>query len=190
MLSHVTATLALALGLAQAAPQVVERDSPIPGYGLVDLSWEVQVVEGQPPQILTGTVQDVHKQILAINPNFRFNPPKDRSALLASNNITARADVQGRSFDKLICCDDFYVGAGADTLDIRDGVSYLDGVSGKPSNGPGPGNCGRVSCSYDAAIFWCNDVSNFSLPPSLTLHHTGPARSLPQARWMIPLHYK
>ncbi|KAL4932531.1 uncharacterized protein BDV17DRAFT_254644 [Aspergillus undulatus] len=22
----------------------------------------------------------------------------------------------------------------------------------------GPGACGRVSCSYDAAIWWCNDV--------------------------------
>lgn len=42
---------------------------------------------------------------------------------------------------------------------IQDGINYLMGVGGQPSNGPGPGACGRVSCSYDAAIWWCNDVS-------------------------------
>ncbi len=31
-------------------------------------------------------------------------------------------------------------------------------MPGRPANDAGPGNCGRVSCSYDAAIWWCNDV--------------------------------
>lgn len=43
---------------------------------------------------------------------------------------------------------------------IVEGISYLRGVPGSPSNGPGPGNCGRVSCSYESAIWWCNDVSH------------------------------
>ncbi|KAM7208274.1 hypothetical protein V8F20_001252 [Naviculisporaceae sp. PSN 640] len=40
---------------------------------------------------------------------------------------------------------------------IREGIRYLRTVRGQPSNGPGPGNCGRVSCSWKAAIWWCND---------------------------------
>ncbi|KAK9368507.1 hypothetical protein V1509DRAFT_623119 [Lipomyces kononenkoae] len=40
---------------------------------------------------------------------------------------------------------------------IFDGINYLYGVSGQPVNGPGPGNCGQVSCSWNSAIWWCND---------------------------------
>jgi hypothetical protein len=42
---------------------------------------------------------------------------------------------------------------------VDTGISYLSGIRGQPSNMPGPGNCGRVSCGYEAAIYWCNDVS-------------------------------
>jgi len=31
-----------------------------------------------------------------------------------------------------------------------------------PANGPGPGACGRVSCSWNSAIYWCNDVGFLS----------------------------
>ena len=50
---------------------------------------------------------------------------------------------------------------------ISQGVDYLSDLPGKPSNGPGPGECGRVSCSWSAAIWWCNDVS-LTPPPSTT----------------------
>jgi len=42
---------------------------------------------------------------------------------------------------------------------IKEGIDYLRGVPGKPVLGPGPGTCKRVSCSYNSAIYWCNDVS-------------------------------
>ena len=41
---------------------------------------------------------------------------------------------------------------------IKIGIEYLRGVPGKPASGPGPGNCGRVSCWGESAIYWCNDV--------------------------------
>ncbi|KAK0735737.1 hypothetical protein B0T21DRAFT_442542 [Apiosordaria backusii] len=37
------------------------------------------------------------------------------------------------------------------------GAAYLLGMDGNAKNGPGPENCGRVSCSYNAAIIWCNN---------------------------------
>ncbi|KAG5965496.1 hypothetical protein E4U57_004079 [Claviceps arundinis] len=42
---------------------------------------------------------------------------------------------------------------------IQDGLTYLSKLRAKPKMGPGPGNCSRVSCSYEAAIWWCNDNS-------------------------------
>ncbi|KAK0672293.1 hypothetical protein QBC41DRAFT_353561 [Cercophora samala] len=48
----------------------------------------------------------------------------------------------------------------ADRLPIEDGITYLSRLSGTAMNGPGPENCGRVSCSYNSAIIWCNN-NNF-----------------------------
>lgn len=42
-------------------------------------------------------------------------------------------------------------------------VQYLYGVGGKPTNGPGRGACTRVSCAYNTAVVWCNDVRYFPL---------------------------
>ncbi|KAE9363258.1 hypothetical protein N431DRAFT_564814 [Stipitochalara longipes BDJ] len=45
----------------------------------------------------------------------------------------------------------------AEAVAIEDGVDYLIGLDATLTNGPGPGNCGRISCSYNSAIYWCND---------------------------------
>jgi hypothetical protein len=45
---------------------------------------------------------------------------------------------------------------------IEQGIKYLRGVPGQPSLSPAPKNCGRVSCAYECAIWWCNDVSQIS----------------------------
>jgi hypothetical protein len=47
----------------------------------------------------------------------------------------------------------------ANQLTILSGISYLRNVGVPCNTGPGPGNCVRVSCSYDAAIYLCNDVN-------------------------------
>ncbi|KAK0744320.1 hypothetical protein B0T21DRAFT_357602 [Apiosordaria backusii] len=39
--------------------------------------------------------------------------------------------------------------------DIKEGIDYLRGLTGTAINDPG--KCGRVSCSYNSAIYWCND---------------------------------
>lgn len=81
-------------------------------------------------------------------------------AIVDTNNETShlhkRLDVTCNNYDQAI------------SSRIKEGIRYLRGVNGKPSNGPGPGNCGRVSCSYNSAIWWCNDVSVF---PSWTRIH-------------------
>ncbi|KAK0659699.1 hypothetical protein QBC41DRAFT_341314 [Cercophora samala] len=40
---------------------------------------------------------------------------------------------------------------------VQEGIDYLHKLSGTPENGAN--SCGRVSCSYDAAIIWCNNTT-------------------------------
>jgi hypothetical protein len=67
--------------------------------------------------------------------------------------------------------------AGVET--IYEGIDYLNGI-GAPGVDPGPRVCARVSCSYNAAIFWCNDVSSSRL--SQTLKEPFPQHSLLEKR--------
>ncbi|KAB8203958.1 hypothetical protein BDV34DRAFT_226891 [Aspergillus parasiticus] len=102
----------------------------VAGFVSAEPSWEVETTPGGPRVILNGTVQQVHEQLLEINPNYD---------------------------------DDF---ATARRGDIEAGIKHLGGVSGQPSNGPGPGNCGLLSCSWGAAIWWCNDNTFTKVLPS------------------------
>ncbi|KAI1116482.1 hypothetical protein F5Y14DRAFT_448998 [Nemania sp. NC0429] len=123
-------------------------DTVIPGYTIVDLSWEVEATPGIPPVLLNGTVQEVYAQLLELNPAFEIQHPP-----IASRH----AAPDGRS--KLVRRDHTSCGNWplASKKRILEGYKHLAGILGKPKNGPGPGNCGRVSCSYNSAIWWCND---------------------------------
>lgn len=48
----------------------------------------------------------------------------------------------------------------AKAIAIWEGINHLNHVCGTPVSKPGPGICGRVSCSYNSAIWWCNDVGS------------------------------
>ncbi|CZR60276.1 uncharacterized protein PAC_10172 [Phialocephala subalpina] len=45
----------------------------------------------------------------------------------------------------------------AEVAVLVDGINYLNNFQGVCNTGGGPGNCVRVSCSYSAAIYLCND---------------------------------
>jgi hypothetical protein len=48
---------------------------------------------------------------------------------------------------------------------VQDGIDFLQSNGLICDVGPGPGNCVRVSCSYNSAIYLCNDVSNYFSDP-------------------------
>jgi hypothetical protein len=102
-----------------------------PGYGVVDLEWEVTPFEGGESILVNGTLQDSIAAAVALNPDFKM--PQKRS-----NTVRGLAK-RGR-----IVCGNF---PSASTRRVEEGVQYLHSVDGRPRNGPGPGNCGRVSCS-------------------------------------------
>lgn len=117
--------------------------------------WEVEVTPGGEKVHLNGTIQEVHKELLSLNPkwdeDFGINGLDARLSEPRAE-LTKRADFSNANY---FCGGRWqYCNGGA----IAEGRAYLYGVAGKPSNGAGPGMCGRVSCSYNAAIYWCNDV--------------------------------
>jgi hypothetical protein len=133
MLVHALISLLQAVRLTIASPE-----PPLPGYGVEELMWSVDAQDGLPSVTLNGTVQEVHQQTLQINPAFKLK-----------RNLTRRSpDVVPASsaFTDLICMN-FPLAA---CPNLQDGARYLETVPGVPLNGAGPGNCGRVSCSYGA----------------------------------------
>ncbi|KAG6108416.1 hypothetical protein E4U14_003663 [Claviceps sp. LM454 group G7] len=132
--------------------------------GLFVPSWNVAIEPGQEVEIVVnGTVQQVDAYMEANYPgwsakwaNFTSNsksapakrtpgtrPVSPRPELMKVKSIMCEAPLPA-------CL------TGA----IRGGIDYLRKIrKGRhPRNGPGPRNCGKVSCSDDSAIFWCNDT--------------------------------
>jgi hypothetical protein len=145
----------LVLALAGLTVSTAKPSSPDPlvGYDIVNMTWSVEVFRRHPPHTLNGTVEEVYDQIRKINPAFELKPriKRDISAPIGST-------VPG----KLLCSD--FPTAYCEYVKI--GMDYLDGIAGKPGALAGPKLCGRVSCGYNAAIYWCNDVSAETFIPS------------------------
>ncbi|OOF94915.1 hypothetical protein ASPCADRAFT_507790 [Aspergillus carbonarius ITEM 5010] len=100
----------------------------------------------------TGTsIQEIHSQIKALNPDFELVSPDESSP---GNTITQRSD---STKDNLICNIPGRLSETANTYWIRSGIKYLKGLEGKCGVSKGPASCARISCSYDSGIFLCND---------------------------------
>ncbi|KAF4589827.1 hypothetical protein GQ602_003716 [Ophiocordyceps camponoti-floridani] len=78
----------------------------------------------------------------------RFFPTKQTRA-----NITDTAQMEKRDYNTAHC-------SGPDPASIkviREGINYLSSLGGPPFLPQGPGSCSRVSCSWNSAIWLCND---------------------------------
>ncbi|OGM47429.1 hypothetical protein ABOM_002527 [Aspergillus bombycis] len=138
--------IAVLLACSVAAGPVESSTQGPPGYGVEDLEWSVQLTESDDPINVKGTVEDVVTELSKQNPSAEA---QIRARGKAKQSLMKRADPTG-----YYCGEPF---TPVSSASISRGIEYLQGVPGKPVNGPGPGNCGRVSCSYNAAIWWCND---------------------------------
>ncbi|KZL69745.1 hypothetical protein CT0861_02947 [Colletotrichum tofieldiae] len=132
-------------------------EPPFPGAAVFVPEWEVPASPGGPTVTLTGTVQEVVAELEKLNPDFKtdFNITET-----AADDIPVPSDVTGSlekrtdfKGSKYICNN--YPNGRYNAY--HEGVEYLRGVPGKPRAPAGPGACGRVSCSQNTAIWWCND---------------------------------
>ncbi|OAQ63495.1 hypothetical protein VFPPC_14667 [Pochonia chlamydosporia 170] len=142
------------LPLQALVAQAIE--APLPNYTVEDIIWDIEVFPGQERQNFTGTIQEVTRQVLAINPQWE---------LPVANKSAPRTDMETlekrvwTDWKTLNCGGGPYKWATANSDVIREGIEYLRGLSEDPRQRPQnrPGGCGRVSCSYNSAIWWCND---------------------------------
>ncbi|ODA79175.1 hypothetical protein RJ55_04767 [Drechmeria coniospora] len=108
--------------------------------------WDVQAFPDGPTLTLNGTVQSVHDQLRAINPNYEGD--------FDDHPLEKRTDWTGAG----ILCDRNLFG-GTRPKGYAEAIRYLRRLRGRPRMGPGPRKCGRVSCSYLTAIWLCNDTA-------------------------------
>ncbi|KAL1848118.1 hypothetical protein Daus18300_013718 [Diaporthe australafricana] len=130
-------------GVAQLAQSL---ENPLEGYKIVDFEWEVQTSPEGALHHVNGTVEDVFRYLKEVDPTYEV--PEAPAQELATRE--SRLDPRQT---KHIC----FVLPLAYANPIQDGINYLYRVPGTATNGPGPGECGRVSCSDNAGIWWCND---------------------------------
>lgn len=151
--------LCAVMAVAHASPSDLPRGvvlDPSNKFGIqgghqVPVEWDLPAFKDGPILTLNGTVQEVHKRLLEINPNynadFKMFEPR-------STDMEKRTDFSNAN---TLCSASIY-GVG-DIGRMWTGVNYLYTLVGRPKNGGGPGACGLVSCSGYTGIWWCNDVS-------------------------------
>ncbi|KAL2801847.1 hypothetical protein BJX63DRAFT_146361 [Aspergillus granulosus] len=137
--------------------------------------WNVSPSPGAPPITLNGTVEQVYAKLLEINPNYdkdwgnandegkiegvihsNFDLDVDVDTAVGSETdihagLESRDDLEPLHPREGLTCE---ADRNADMWHIHDGIRYLRKVKGQPVNDPG--QCGRVSCSGNSAIWWCN----------------------------------
>ncbi|KAK4199520.1 hypothetical protein QBC40DRAFT_328686 [Triangularia verruculosa] len=154
---HTIAASALALfSVVNAAPAGLDDVPDVSKYAIVPISWDLPVKLDDPSAgnvTVTGTIQEAIAQMEASYPGWNStfqsklqDPSSDPSlGLAASGDPDDHTDCKPKQWK--------YAGV----LSISWGVEYLRELTGTAKNGPGPGECGRVSCSWQSAIWWCND---------------------------------
>lgn len=138
----------------------VKAADPISKYTIETPVWEIEVAPGQ-TEALNGTIQEVYSRALAINPNFPRVP-----AASSVQGLETAGLAENLKRSTTIKCGNW---PSADRGRIHEGIAYLRALTAAPRMPPGPGACYRVSCSYGAAIYWCNDVSSHGIG-----HHPRP----------------
>lgn len=121
----------------------------------------MEISPGGETVLLNGTIEEAHEQLLKLNPNWDNEFPEDISEEDEdqSSHLVKRSDFYRAKYE----CGKW---PKAREVPIINGIQYLRRVKGRPYAGPGPAKCGRVSCSYNSAIWWCNDVSGNTSKPS------------------------
>ncbi|RHZ53257.1 uncharacterized protein CDV56_105933 [Aspergillus thermomutatus] len=96
-------------------------------------------------------------QILDVNPEFVVRLGQNDSSLSAR-------DIEERNKSGVICNIPGDKGGRCSTVTIMQGIDYLKGLTGVCGVAAGPRVCARISCSYNAAIWLCNDNAWYIQP--------------------------
>ncbi|GAB0136351.1 hypothetical protein EsDP_00004654 [Epichloe bromicola] len=140
------------LGVVRAAPHGSPQsvDAAIPGAPEVPVEWEPQAFMNGPLSKLNGTVQDVYRRLLEMNPDY------DADAHLDALNIRRTELGAGADFsDARVICDRKTFGS-ASVDGLRQAQYHLRGLGGRARIGGGPGACGRSEDAKTLLEGWCS----------------------------------
>ncbi|KUJ23864.1 uncharacterized protein LY89DRAFT_726918 [Mollisia scopiformis] len=105
---------------------------------------------------LNGSIQEIHAQMKAIYPDF------DPDTAISNQTLDIR-HLGKRSKMQPPLCYPVQDWGRAETAPINTGIRYLNQV--QALCGVGANSCVRVSCSYRAAIYLCND-NDYGITPT------------------------
>lgn len=145
------------LGAVCAAPsrsiKLTYPEIGVPGAFEVRIEWDVQAFPDGGVITLNGTVQDIHEQLLKINPNYDADFNLDKLDT-GSKKLSARNEFSNST----VICDPKLFKKGS-VYRLGQDIDYLRSLNGQPRNRGGTGACGRVSCAHGTGIWWCKEVS-------------------------------
>ncbi|KAI0379511.1 hypothetical protein F5Y04DRAFT_282932 [Hypomontagnella monticulosa] len=120
------------------------------GYKAVNLTWSGNVTADGPEVFFTApSFRDIDAQIHMAYPGFIW-PSID------ATNSTFNSTSEVMKEKDWMTCDPNGIW-WARSLRISQGIDYLRGKTGRCHMQAGPRVCSRISCSYQSAIWWCND---------------------------------
>lgn len=144
----------------QGPPALDDGEHGLPaGYDVVDLEWNIQINSTVPSMKITGTIEDVIHHLNKTYPEYiaalgEESNEENRKSEDVVNRDDPPVDDIANAPQKIQC----FTMRDVSTFFIEQGILYLSKQKGMPTNGPGPRTCGRVSCSNNAGIWWCNEV--------------------------------
>ncbi|KAI8955582.1 hypothetical protein F4801DRAFT_574329 [Xylaria longipes] len=148
--------LPFAIARAAAVPQggsptdELSFQSGIPSnHSIGDIEWRgfEDFDEGQ---AFTGTIENVIHQMRQIK-GTHYMP----SFVSRAENHTLEAEPNYHIASRKVTCG----GPPADLMGTFEGIRYLSHISNSIMCNTPPASCGRISCSYNSAIYWCNENS-------------------------------
>ncbi|KAK3391275.1 hypothetical protein B0H63DRAFT_520469 [Podospora didyma] len=152
---------------AQVLPDNVTNHTEIfmpnsPPYWWGKVAWSGQILpDGPNVTVMGASLYDIEQKIARTYPGFTWEtaPGGGYQEPAAAENTYNTTDslnaIANYDIDLMgINCRE---GQRSRSKYIHNGVNYLRKVPGWCENGPGPDNCGQISCSYKTAIVWCND---------------------------------
>ncbi|KAG6310896.1 hypothetical protein E4U44_004940 [Claviceps purpurea] len=144
----------LALGVSVSARAILDPMLPI-NHSIVP-TWKANIDPGgedlwEGTILVNGTIEQVDAYMDAHYPGW--------SAKHANTTYRAPDEEDSESLMKVksvVCNSPLHQ---ASTRGILGGIDHLRSISidRTPSYVPSPGTCGKLSCSDEGAIFWCND---------------------------------
>ncbi|CCC13737.1 hypothetical protein SMACR_08242 [Sordaria macrospora] len=158
------ATMLQALPVA-AVPTTALAKSPIPGYRVEAMTWEIQTTPGGPTVNVTGTIEQVIQFAEKQNPDFRSDfGLGDDTPIDLKSTPSLGGFVKG-FYDLVYLVECFRVNTKSANLGTFEEV--IEDLHNQPRENEatlGPGVCTQFGCKEKTVVWWCNEVSGQSLP--------------------------